>query len=378
MDDLSYFYGCEIKIKNSIVDLKMKKRQLIILIIVLILSSLIAFLYSKKSKLDLEVQKKAIIKAKYQTLIVNNSFINYELTANGVIYELPEENIKFEVAGNLLQGEKELISGDEFVKNQLLFRINNTEAFKVLAEKKNELSLLLKTIMPELESQFPLSKEKWMIFLDEIKPIQRLPELPKDFPPIERTYLISKGFMQFYVKISMLEKEMEKYFYLASFDGKYIESNIEIGEIVESGVTIAKISEKSDVLAKVTINKEDLKIYKSQKHVHFLTKKGAKVGNGEFLSFSKKKRKSNLIEVLYKVQGDSKFTEAGTKLKITTKHTTADKSVSIPFEAVQNNLVKVLVNDKVVSKTITIIGKNASHYFIVGLTDGEQVILKEI
>ncbi len=356
----------------------MKKKQLIIVATLLIVSSIGVFLYFKKTEIDLEIKKKAIIKAKYATLIVNNSFINYELTARGIIYELPKQNVKFEVAGNLIAGEKELMSGDEFVKNQLLFRINNSDAFSVLAEKKMELASLLKAIIPELENQFPLTTEKWFIFLDELKPVKRLPDFPNEFPPSERIFLIAKGFIQAYVKTNMLEKEMEKYFYLAPFDGKYIQTNIQVGQTVDSGVSIATISEKSELLAKVTIEKNDLSIYKNKKHVHFVTKNGAKVGNGEFLSFSKKKRKNDQIEIIYKIQGNSKFREAGTKLKITTKHTTTDKSISIPFDAVQDNMVKVLINDKVVSKTVTIIGKNATHYFIAGLLDGEQVILKEL
>ena len=269
----------------------MKKKQLIILIIILTISLISTFLYLKKTETDLEVKKKEILKDKYETLSIHNSFINYELTANGIIYELPVQNIKFETSGDLMQGEKLFIAGDEFQKNQLLFRINNTEAFNVLAEKKNNLALLLKNITTELETEIPLAKTKWVDFLNEIKPIKRLPELPNNFPPNERILLIKKGFIQEYVKTSMLEKEMEKYFYLAPFDGKYVRTIIEIGQKIEPGNTIAQIAEKSELLAKVTINKNDLKLYKNKKHVHFVTNKGRKIGNGEFLSLSKKKRK---------------------------------------------------------------------------------------
>ena len=170
---------------------------------------------------------------------------------------------------------------------------------------------------------------------------------------------------------------MEKYFYLAPFDGKYVRTIIEIGQKIEPGNTIAQIAEKSELLAKVTINKNDLKLYKNKKHVHFVTNKGRKIGNGEFLSLSKKKRKSNLIDIIYTIQDNSKAVAAGTKLKITTKHTTTDKSVAIPFNAVNGNIVKVLVNEQIISKTVTIIGQNFTHYFIVGLTDGDQLILKK-
>ncbi len=355
----------------------MKKKQLIILIIILTISLISTFLYLKKTETDLEVKKKEILKDKYETLSIHNSFINYELTANGIIYELPVQNIKFETSGDLMQGEKLFIAGDEFQKNQLLFRINNTEAFNVLAEKKNNLALLLKNITTELETEIPLAKTKWVDFLNEIKPIKRLPELPNNFPPNERILLIKKGFIQEYVKTSMLEKEMEKYFYLAPFDGKYVRTIIEIGQKIEPGNTIAQIAEKSELLAKVTINKNDLKLYKNKKHVHFVTNKGRKIGNGEFLSLSKKKRKSNLIDIIYTIQDNSKAVAAGTKLKITTKHTTTDKSVAIPFNAVNGNIVKVLVNEQIISKTVTIIGQNFTHYFIVGLTDGDQLILKK-
>lgn len=315
----------------------------------------------------------------YTTIKVKNSFIAYEISAIGKICKQENLDIRFAVSGELLDGEPKLEEGSEFKKNQLLFRINNIDAFSILANKKVELAQLFKSLIPQIDLKFGNEQQKWLDFLEEIKPVKRLPEFPSLFPPEERIFLVENQFMQAYVKTKMLETEMEKYFYLAPFDGECIQLHVSSGEKVNPETIIATAFEHKELLSKVTITKENQGIFKYHKYVSILNNTNKKIAQGKLLRCSKKKGQKDKMEVFYSVPETSKSkTQANSKIKITLKGKTRDKCIAVPFSAIHDNIVRVLINEVPVSKTITIIGKTENNYLISGLADGEKLILKKI
>ncbi len=357
----------------------MKRKQIIVTTSAVLVLFLCFFCYLWYPALKTEEQKVQNKFNGYTTSTVKNTFIAYEISAVGKICKQENLDIRFAVSGELLDGDSTLEAGSEFKKNQLLFRINNVDAFSILANKKVELAQLFKSLIPQIDLKFRNEQQKWLDFLEEIKPVKRLPDLPSLFPPEERIFLIENQFMQAYVKTKMLETEMEKYFYIAPFDGKCIQLNLSSGEKVDPETTIATVFEHKELLSKVTINKENQGIFKSHKYVSILNNTNKKIAQGKLLRCSKKKSQKDEMEVFYSLPETSKSkAQANSKIKITLKEKTREKCIAVPFSAINGNIVRVLVNELPVSKTITIIGKTENHYLIIGLADGEQLILKKI
>jgi hypothetical protein len=356
----------------------MKIKQIIVTssLLLVLFSCIFYFLYFPTSK-----TKGKKVKNKFNghtTITVKNTFIEYEISAIGKICKQENVDIRFAVSGELLDGETKLEEGSEFKKNQLLFRLDNLDAFSALANKKIELGQLFKSLIPQLDLKFGKEKEKWLDFLEEIKPVKRLPDLPSLLPPEERIFLIENQFMQAYVKTKMLETEMEKYFYIAPFDGKCIQLNVSSGEKVDPETTIATVFEHKELLSKVTINKENKGIFKDHTYVSVLNNTNKKITQGKFLRCSKKKGQKDKMEVFYSLPETSKSkAQANSKIKIKLKEKTEEKCISVPFSAINGNIVRVLVNELPVYKTITILGKTENHYLIGGLADGEKLILSD-
>lgn len=334
--------------------------------------------YLKKDQIIQKKPKNQDIELSFSTLTVKNDILEFEQILTGEICDFPKHEISFDVDGVLVLGDTLLSPGMEFKKNQLLYRIDNNQSFAQLVSKKNELIKLFLFVLPQLEAKFPNHNGKWQSFLDAIKPAKLLPDYPPLFTPEERVFLVEKGFIQAYVKTKMLEKEMEKYFFLAPFDGIFIESVIQPGESVTPGVSIAQIEEKTDLTAKIIIPKKELKNYIQLKHVHFVNRNGKVIGNGRFIKSNRHKEKSHSVEVYYSVQSNSR-----TKLipqqpiKIVTYHLTKEKCIMVPKLSIAEGNVTILINNVPTKKPVRTIAQNKKSLYIVGLKDGDQLILKD-
>jgi hypothetical protein len=328
------------------------------------------------SNSEATIDHKVITTSTFNTEIVSNEILSYDRQEIGELCQDPLSDITFEVDGLLIAGDSPLIEGVAFKKNQLLFRINNDDVFVQLAEKKNELIKLFQAILPELDTKFPSEKIKWRTFLEKIKPSLILPEFPLLFAPNERVFLIQKGFIQAMVKVKMLEKEMEKYFFLAPFDGKLIESILPLGEMVPAKTAVARISENRPTTVKITVSKIDLPLYDPKIKVLLKEANGSQIGRGTFLRSSKSTAASHLVDVYYTVRIKKPFEiNETTALTVVSKHNTLDKCVALDKSIIKNNEVEVEVNEAKIVKQIKIVAENGENAYVTGLSDGDRVIL---
>lgn len=353
-----------------------RKKQVFFIFSGIIVCFLCVF-YLKKDQNTHKKIKKQDIKLSFSIKTVKNDIQEFEQILSGEICDFPQHEISFDVDGVLMLGDTLLVPGMEFKKNQLLYRIDNNQSFAQLVSKKNELIKLFSFILPQLEAKFPNHNGKWQSFLDGIKPTKLLPDYPLLFTPEERVFLVEKEFIQAYVKTKMLEKEMEKYFFLAPFDGIFIESIIQPGESVTSGASIAKIEEKTDLTAKIIVPKKELKNYIQLKHVHFVNRNSKITGNGRFIKSTKHKEKSHFVEIYYSVQSNSKTTLIPRQsIKIVTYHLTKEKCIMVPNLSIVENHATILIDNVPAKKPVKIIAQNKKSIYIVGLKDGDQLILK--
>ncbi len=311
---------------------------------------------------------------------VKNKIASLTLTSYGQILPNSEVIVSVEVQGKLEKGALTLKPGVNFRKGQILYRVNNEEAFYALSARKSTLSNILLNALPDLELDFPSERNKWVNFLNALKPDSRMPELPTINSAKERGFLISRNFFAEYYNIMSQEARMEKYMYAAPFNGTVIAVYAEPGSIANPGGQIAKIAKTGDFEVKVPISMEDLELYKDNSIANFNDASGKFVATGKIIRISDViNQQTQSADVYYSIKAnDGEQIYNGMYVNVSINKEAVKTTMTLPRVAVKNGKVNILENDQVNSQEIVIVGSIPDSVFVTGLRDGQQVLLEPL
>ena len=202
---------------------------------------------TKKKQNSFRVEKKEVEKKNSGLLIENKSkpvkgLEKPHIETNKISFNIV--NVLFPISGELVYGQIEIKEGLKFKKNELLFRINNRDRFELLSGSKNKLAALLPDFLKELSNIDSLRVDNWKSFSELLKPNKILPSLPINVSSKELELLKKFGISELAIKISKDELEMEKFFYLAPFDGEIIHCYTKNNERINKNQIIAEIREE--------------------------------------------------------------------------------------------------------------------------------------
>lgn len=302
------------------------------------------------------------------------------LISYGQISPHTELLVSFEVQGKLEKGNLTMKPGVNFRKGQILYRINNEEAFYTLSARKSALANLVLNLMPDIEMDFPLEKDKWLKFLEGLNPANILPTLPKAKTEKERLFLTSRNIYTEYFNLSSLEARMDKYLWIAPFNGSVIEVYSEPGSIVNPGAQVAKIIKTGNYEVKVPIAMRLVEEYKKKSSANFTTSSGELVATGKIIRISNVvNQKTQSADVYYSVKPlKDKEVYNGMFVNVTIDRTSNEMSMTIPRTAVKNGEVKVVKEGELISIPIQVIGAKPDSVFVSGLKEGTFVVLEQV
>jgi multidrug efflux pump subunit AcrA (membrane-fusion protein) len=357
----------------------MKRNQLILVGVFVLLSALMFFRVTSKATKPISENKEAQTLKYVPVSEVKNMSRNLQLISYGQITPNMELDVSFEVQGKLEKGDLQLKPGVKFKMNQLLFKVNEEEAFYTLSSRKAQLSNLIIGIMPDIELDFSGEKGKWLNFLDQLVPEKRLPELPSIRNTREKMFITSKGILSEYYSIRSLEARMEKYYYLAPFSGTVLEVFAEPGSVVNPGGRIARIARTGELEVKVPIALATVKKFKEQGSADFTDATGQAVGRGNIIRISDViNQKTQSVDVYYSVKADGGATVYnGMYVNVAIEQEATQESFALPRSAVRDNLVSLLVSGKLVDRSIVVVGSKPDTLFVSGLKDGDLVVLEQ-
>lgn len=358
----------------------MKRNQLILIGVFVLLTALMFFRIVSNKKAPVKEVKEAKTVLNIPVSEVKNELRTLQLISYGQISPNTELDISFEVQGKLQKGDFQLKPGVKFKMNDLLYKVNEEEAFYTLSSRKSQLSNLIIGILPDIELDFPKDKAKWMQFLDQLGPERRLPELPVINNSREKMFVTAKGVFTEYYSIRSLESRMEKYFYLAPFSGTVLEVFSEPGSIVNPGVKIARIAKTGDMEVKVPISLATIKKFKDKGTATFEDAEGNVIGSGKIIRISDIiNQKTQSVDVYYSIKAtNNELIYNGQFVNVSIAQSATQESFAIPRTSVKGNKVNVLVNDKLVARQIVVVGNKPDTLFVSGLTDGDLVVLEQI
>ena len=311
---------------------------------------------------------------------VENTLRMLTLTSYGQIMPYSEVIVSVEVQGKLEKGGLSMKPGTNFRKGQVLYRINNEEAFYALTARKSSFANLILNALPDVELDFPSKIAKWTEFLNNIKIDSRMPELPP-MTEKERLFMTSRNIISEYFNVMSQEARLDKYVYLAPFNGTVIETYAEPGAIANPGGQLAKIAKTGDFEVKVPISMEDLKLFKNESTVNFSDANGTVVGNGKIIRVSDVVNKqTQSADVYYSISAlESENIYNGMFLNVSILNKKYEKkTMTLPVSAVKNNKVNILDGDKVKQQQVLIVSSIPDSVFVTGLMDGQKVLLERV
>lgn len=359
----------------------MKRSQIILLSVFLVISGLI-YMALAKNKKDVVKEMKPEDKTVYVPIReVHNSERTVPLESYGQVNPNSEINISFEVQGKLLKGDVLMKPGMKFRKGQLLYHLNKSDSEYTLKARKSALSTLIVSILPDIELDFPKERNKWVKFLNGLDPSAKsLPDFPETNSEKESLFIVGRNILTEYYSLKSLEEQLKKFAYYAPFNGTVISVNAEPGAIASPGMMIARIAKTGEYEVKIPISMDDLEDFKSHQQATFKNSSGEIIGKGKIIRISDVvNQQTQSADVYYSIQAESgSQIYNGMFLTVSIPKETTKSTMTIPRAAMRRGKVTILENAKLVERSVIQVGAIPDSVFITGLNDGEFVVLEEL
>lgn len=365
----------------TIDSINMKRSQIILLSVFLVISGLI-YMALAKNKKDIVKEMKPEDKTVYVPIReVLNSERTVPLESYGQVNPNSEINISFEVQGKLLKGDVLMKPGMKFRKGQLLYHLNKSDSEYTLKARKSALSTLIVSILPDIELDFPKERNKWVKFLNGLDPSAKsLPDFPETNSEKESLFIVGRNILTEYYSLKSLEEQLKKFAYYAPFNGTVISVNAEPGAIASPGMMIARIAKTGEYEVKIPISMDDLEDFKSHQQATFKNSSGEIIGKGKIIRISDVvNQQTQSADVYYSIQPESgSQIYNGMFLTVSIPKETTKSTMTIPRAAMRRGKVTILENAKLVERSVIQVGAIPDSVFITGLNDGEFVVLEEL
>jgi len=355
----------------------MKIRQFIILgVFVLILGMIYFPILQNKS-----VDKKTTVEKSLNYLPVLVA-INKEkaqlLTSYGQILPNNQIDVSMEVQGKIKMDNPPLKAGITFKKGDVLVQIERIDALYNLLARRSSFVNLISGLLPDISIDYPSEKEKWENYLNQLNETSPLPELPKTNSRKEKLLVNQRNIPSEYYSIKAQENQIEKYFFLAPFNGTIISSSVEPGSMVTPGMRIITIAKTDDYEVKVPILMDQLEGFKNAKHITFTTTKQDTIGEGKFLRLSKSiNQQTQSVDAYFSIDRlNNQSIFQGMFVNLTVGSDIKQKSIALPEAAVRNGQVQVLKDSLITLRKVTILGNARDSLFIEGVKDNELIVLE--
>ena len=359
----------------------MKRSQLILLVIFVVISGVI-YLALANNKKDVVKELKPEQKTVYVPIReVQNKPRTVFMESYGQVNPNAEINISFEVQGKLNRGAVTMKPGMKFRKGQLLYRLNNSDALYNLKARKSALTTIIVASLPDIELDFPQERDKWVTFLNGLNPdASELPDFPKTNSEKESLFIVGRNILTEYYTLKSMEEQLKKYSYYAPFSGTVIATNAEPGAIASPGMVIARIAKTGDFEVKIPIAMEDLAKFKNQKIANFEDTKGQFIGTGKIIRISDVvNQQTQSVDVYYSIKaqkGNQIYN--GMFLSVTIPEEETKNVMSIPRAAMDKGEVTLLEGGKMIKRQVLQVGEVPDSLYVTGLNNGEQLVLERL
>ena len=357
----------------------MKVRHFIIIAVFLGVLALIYYpILGKKPEVS-SAESKAV-ELYLPIYVAKNTERNQKIVSYGQVLPHHQLDIVMEVQGVIERDNPQLKVGRRFQKNETLIRLDRTDALYNLLSRRSAFINLVSNLLPDIALDHPNQREKWANYLNQINPIKALSPLPETHSQQEKLLIAARNIPTEYYALKALESQLEKYYYLAPFNGTVVESFVEPGSIVTPGMRIATITKTGEYEVKAPLNITYLEPIQQAKEITFYTPQNIELGKGRLLRLSEViNPQTQSIDAFFSIKPSSDLRIIqGMFVNLELETPLVESSVTLPDNAVLNSQVQLLKDSIVTSQTVTLVGSKPDSVFVTGIPDGAHVILEPL
>lgn len=355
----------------------MKVRQFIILFVFLGVLALIYFPIVGEKEVEEDNNRKK--EQNYLPVLeAKNKTQTQQLDSYGQIVGVAQFDVTMKVQGEIDRDNRLLKTGMTFNKNELLVKVDRTEALYNLLSRRSQFINLIAGVLPDISIDLPEEENKWKRYLSLITPAAPLPPLPEINSEREKLLINGRNITAEYYGIKSAESQIEEYFYVAPFNGVIVESFVEPGSMISPGTRLFTIAKNDDFEVKAPININQVEAYKTTDSVQFSSSSGDAVGHGGLLRTSPKiNTQTQSVDAYFSLE-KAKNPVIGSFVNVSITSQVRDSSVVLPEIAAQNGYVQLLKDSLISRKKVSILGTKPDSVFVEGIEDGEQVVLQPV
>ena len=358
----------------------MKKNQIILFAIVLTVTGALYAIVLANKKEDVKEKKGAETSKYISVRTIKNQERSLKISSYGQIVPFTELDIAFEISGRLQGGDLSMKPGTKFRKDDLLYKVGSEEMFYNLNARKEQLSRLVISILPDISIDFNEDYDKWSYFLKEIKPSGLLPNLPKFSSDKEALFISSKGIYAEYWTIKGMEERISKYIYLAPFNGAVSEIYTEPGAIINPGGRIAKVFNQEKMEVRLPISIDFIDKFQKTGRVTFYDANGQEVAQGKLLRASSEINKNTQsVDTYYSIIPKRGVTLlSGQYVTASIDNLISESVAVVPASAVKENEVYLLDKNELKIRSVKVISQKQDSIFVEGLKNTDTLVVEYI
>jgi multidrug efflux pump subunit AcrA (membrane-fusion protein) len=361
----------------------MKRSQIILFVISIVISGSIFAVLKANQKTQSKTMKEENKTVHIRTKEVKNAPQRISLVSYGQITPNMELNVAFQVQGELQKGQISMKPGTNFKAGQTLYRVDNKDAWFNFQAKKAIISNMILSSLPDIELDFPTERNKWMTFINDLSPNKsKLPALPSMPSAKEEMFFMGRNFFPEFYTLQQLEAQMDKYVFIAPFNGTVIATFAEPSSIISPSMQVAKIAKTDDFEVKVPVSIKELDNYRNKSSAEFVSSDNVIVGTGIILRVSNViNQQTQSADVYYSIkaaEGETIYSGLYVNVSIDQEDNTLKECVVLPRTAMLGGKVKVIDGTKINEVKVIQVGSIPDSIYVTGLKNGQEVLLEQL
>ena len=185
------------------------------------------------------------------------SSIPLNITVSGRLQATNRLELYSEVTGVLLTSN--FREGQQFAAGQIIASIDDAELRTALTAQRSNFMTIVNQALADISLDYPADAAAWKTFVQNIKPSQLLPSLPKLDNLQLKQFISGRNILTAYYNIQSQEIRLKKHKIAAPYSGVLSEATIDPGTLVRAGQKIGTFVQLGTYELEAPVSRNDLK-----------------------------------------------------------------------------------------------------------------------
>ena len=185
------------------------------------------------------------------------SSIPLNITVSGRLQATNRLELYSEVTGVLLTSN--FREGQQFAAGQIIASIDDAELRTALTAQRSNFMTIVNQALADISLDYPADAAAWKTFVQNIKPSQVLPSLPKLDNVQLKQFISGRNILTAYYNIQSQEIRLKKHKIAAPYSGVLSEATIDPGTLVRAGQKIGTFVQLGTYELEAPVSRNDLK-----------------------------------------------------------------------------------------------------------------------